>query len=68
MIRMRYIETSTLNCQIYPGQRRQLERLKAQIESEYNIKIPISELVRRALDVGIPAIEEDHSFAIELIG
>ena len=68
MIRMRYIETSTLNCQIYPGQRRELERLKAQIEQDYDIKIPISELVRRALDVGIPAIEEDHSFAIELIG
>lgn len=65
---MRYIETSTLNCQIYPGQRRQLERLKSQIEKDYDIKIPISELVRRALDVGIPAIEEDHSFAIELIG
>lgn len=68
MIRMRYIETSTLNCQIYPGQRRELERLKAQIEQDYDIKIPISELVRRALDVGLPAVAADTSFVIELIG
>lgn len=65
---MRYIETKTLNCQIYAVQREELDRIKSEIESEYNIKIPLSELVRRALDVGISAIEEDHSFAIELIG
>lgn len=65
---MRYIETKTLNCQIYAVQREELDRIKSEIESEYNIKIPLSELVRRALDVGIPAIEEDHSFALELIG
>jgi len=45
-----------------------LERLKAQIEQDYDIKIPISELVRRALDVGLPAVAADTSFVIELIG
>jgi len=68
VIRMRYIETKTLNCQIYAVQRRELDRIKSEIESEYNIKIPLSELVRRALDVGIPAVDSDRSFAIELIG
>ena len=65
---MRYIETKTLNCQIYAVQREELDRIKSEIESEYNIKIPISELVRRALDVGLPAVAADTSFAIELIG
>lgn len=65
---MRYIETKTLNCQIYAVQRRELDRIKSEIESEYNIKIPLSELVRRALDVGIPAVDSDRSFVIELIG
>jgi hypothetical protein len=37
---MRYIETKTLNCQIYAVQRRELDRIKSEIESEYNIKIP----------------------------
>lgn len=65
---MRYIETKTLNCQIYALQREELDRIKSEIESEYNIKIPLSELVRRALDVGIPAVDADRTFAIELIG
>lgn len=65
---MRYIETKTLNCQIYAVQREELDRIKSEIESEYNIKIPLSELVRRALDVGIPAVDSDRSFVIELIG
>ncbi len=63
-----HLNTTTLNCQIYAIQREKLDKLKSEIESEYNIKIPLSELVRRALDVGIPAIEEDHSFAVELMG
>ena len=65
---MRYMNTTTLNCQIYAVQRDKLQDLKNEIENEYNIKIPLSELVRRALDVGIPAIAEDHTFAIELKG
>jgi len=35
---MRYIETSTLNCQIYPGQRRQLERLKHRLNRTMILK------------------------------
>ena len=67
-VSMKYLNTTTLNCQIYTVQRDKLDELKETIEKEYNIKIPLSELVRRALDVGIPAIAEDHTFAIELIG
>ena len=65
---MRYIETATLNCQVYASQREELNRIKSEIESDYNIKIPFSELVRRALEVGIPAVDKDRTFAIELIG
>ena len=64
---MRYIECETLNCQIYASQREKLNRIKLEIESEYNIKIPLSELVRRALEVGIPSIDNDRTFVIELI-
>jgi|GEM_PF-1885879 hypothetical protein len=65
---MRYIETKTLNVQIYASQRKKLDVIKSEIENEYNIKIPLSEVVRQALEVGIPAIDKDRSFAIELIG
>lgn len=65
---MRYIKCETLNCQIYASQREELNRIKSEIESEYNIKIPLSELVRRALEMGIPAINNDRTFVIELIG
>jgi CYTH domain-containing protein len=66
---MRYIvDTSTLNVQIYASQRDHLDRIKREIEDEYNVKIPLSELVRRALEYGIPVVDADHSFAIELIG
>ena len=46
---MRYIECATLNCQIYASQREKLNKIKSEIESENNTKIPLSELVRRAL-------------------
>ena len=65
---MRYIETKTLNVQIYASQRKKLDVIKSEIENEYNIKIQLSEVVRQALEVGIPAIDKDRSFAIELIG
>lgn len=65
---MRYLDTTALNCQIYTSQRKKMDDLKREIEAEYNIKLPLSELVRQALDVGIPAIEKDRSFAIYLVG
>lgn len=65
---MKYIECTTLNCKIYISQRKELNRIKSEIESDYNMKIPLSELVRRALEVGIPAVNKDRTFAIELIG
>ena len=65
---MKYIECSTLNCQIYASQREELNIIKSEIERDYNIKIPLSELVRRALAVGIPAVNKDRTFALELIG
>jgi hypothetical protein len=65
---MKYIECTTLNCKIYISQRKELNRIKSEIESDYNMKIPLSELVRRALEVGIPAVNKDRTFVIELIG
>jgi len=65
---MRYIECTTLNCQIYASQRAELNRIKFEIESEFNIKISLSELVRQALEVGIPVINKDRTFAIDLMG
>jgi len=65
---MKYIECTTLNCQIYASQREKLNRIKSEIERDYKIKIPLSELVRRALEVGIPAINKNRNFVIELIG
>ena len=59
---------TTLNCKIYTSQREELNRIKLEIESDYNMKIPLSELVRRALEVGIPAVSKDRTFALELIG
>ena len=65
---MRYIECATLNCQIYASQRKELNRIKSEIETDYDMKIPLSELVRRALEVGIPTINKNRNFVIELIG
>lgn len=65
---MKYIENTTLNCKIYTSQRKELNRIKSEIELDYNMKIPLSELVRRALEVGIPAVNKDRTFVIELIG
>ena len=37
-------------------------------KKEYNIKIPLSELVREALTHGLPLVMKDKGFILELIG
>jgi hypothetical protein len=64
---MRYLtDTERLNCNIYTNQKKTLQKVKVEILKEHDIKVPISELVRRALEIGIPAIEKDQSFVMEL--
>lgn len=59
---MKYIITEKLNANVLPEQKDELKRIQSEIFSEYGINFPISELVRLALDQGIPVIDEDRSF------
>lgn len=65
---MKYIETVPLTVHLYPKQREALEGLQNEIKKEYNIKIPLSELVREALTHGLPLVMKDKGFILELIG
>lgn len=65
---MRYIETVPLTVHLYPKQRGALEKLQNEIQREYNIKIPLSELIRVALNYGLPQVMEDNDFILERIG
>jgi len=59
---MKYIITKPLNTHIRTEQKDALKRIQSEIFLEYKIKFPISELVRLALEQGIPKIDEDRLF------
>lgn len=59
---MKYIETEPLHVHIIPKQRQELDRIKKEILQDYNIKIPISELARQVLKVGIPIVDKNRGF------
>ena len=65
---MKYIETVPLMVHIYPKQRKILEKLQTEIKEEYNIKIPLSELVREALIRGLPFLLANTDFILERMG
>lgn len=65
---MKYIETVPLMVHIYPKQRKTLEKLQTEIKEEYNIKIPLSELVREALIRGLPFLLDNTDFILERMG
>lgn len=65
---MKYIETVPLMVHIYPKQRKTLEKLQTEIKEEYNIKIPLSELVREALNQGLPHLLDNKDFILQRIG
>lgn len=65
---MIYIKTKPLNVYVFHKQIKDLKRIQFEINREYNIKIPISELVRQALEHGIPAVDQNRSFVLELVG
>lgn len=65
---MKYIETVPLMVHIYPKQRKALEKLQTEIKEEYNIKIPLSELVREALIRGLPFLLDNTDFILERMG
>jgi hypothetical protein len=65
---MKYIETVPLTVHLYPKQRGALEKLQNEIQREYNIKIPLSELIRVALNYGLPQVMKDKDFILERIG
>jgi hypothetical protein len=65
---VKYIETVPLMVHIYPKQRKTLEKLQSDIKEEYNIKIPLSELVREALNQGLPHLLDNKDFILQRIG
>lgn len=65
---MKYIETTPLTVHLYPKQRKALERLQDEIKKEYNLKIPLSAIVREALIHGLPLVLKDKDFILEMIG
>lgn len=64
---MRYIDTVILHTYIYSKQKKYLEKIQSELEKEYLIKIPISELVRQALEFGIPEVDKNRNFISDLI-
>lgn len=65
---MKYIDTVPLMGHIYPKQRKTLEKLQTEIKEEYNIKIPLSELVREALIRVLPLLLDNTDFILERMG
>lgn len=66
--KMKYLtETERLNCNVYSSQKAKLENIKQEIKEEHNLYVPISELVRRCIEIGLPIIDEDRSYINELI-
>lgn len=63
---MIYIKTEPLNAYIFPQQKETLKRIQSEIFEKYKVKIPISELVRQALEHGIPAVDKDQMFFMNL--
>lgn len=53
---MYYIDTEPLTVHIFKYQREELTNLQKSILIDYEIRIPLSELVRQALKVGLPSI------------
>lgn len=64
---MRYIHTEPLNAYIFTQQKESLIRIQTEIMEKYKIKIPLSELVRQALEQGIPAVDKNRAFIQDLI-
>jgi hypothetical protein len=64
---VKYIETVQLTVYLYHKQRKALEELQDEIKKEYNIKIPLSELVREALNQGLPLVLKNKDFILELL-
>jgi len=68
MLDVKYIDTVPLMGHIYPKQRKTLEKLQTEIKEEYNIKIPLSELVREALIRVLPLLLDNTDFILERMG
>lgn len=65
---MKYIETVPLTVHLYPKQREIIEKLQYEIKKEYQVKLPLTELVRIGLERGLPLLLEDTNFILERIG
>lgn len=59
---MKYIYTKPTTVHITTEQRTKLEEIKKNVEREFDIKIPLTEIIRQALEKGIPLIKDDRSF------
>lgn len=59
---MKYIYTKPMTVHITTEQRAKLEEIKKNVEMEFDIKIPLTEIIRQALNKGIPLIKDDRSF------
>lgn len=64
---MKYLNTVPLTVHIYIKQREALEKLQYEIKREYNIKIPLTELIRESLERGLPLLIDDKKFIMERI-
>lgn len=67
MIFIKYIETTQFSAHISIKQREYIEKIKSKLEKSAEIKIPLSEIVRMALDAGLPIVEKNKSGIIELL-
>ncbi|MGB9937307.1 MAG: hypothetical protein ACPK7O_06265 [Methanobacterium sp.] len=63
---MQYIDTKPLTMHLLTNQREELTNLQKDMLNIYKVKIPISELVRQALKVGLPIIRENKEEILKL--
>lgn len=59
---MRYLTSEPLTVHVFVEQKDKLKNIQSELFEKYEVKLPISELVRLALEYGIPKIDEDRSF------
>lgn len=59
---MKFVISEPLNVHILVEQKDKLKKIQSEIYIEYKIKFSLSELVRLALEHGIPIIDKDRSY------
>jgi hypothetical protein len=61
VIKMKYIDTKPITAHLLVEQLEMLQELQREIEIEFDMKISLTELIRKALNEGLPRIKRNKA-------